>query len=407
MYKIDKKKLKNSPRPVRFWECSLAVFNELISRLGNVREKGHVQHTLGKHYETGENDPGFFLNRTLDYYCTANQYHMPGYSLADRNKVREQIFQYVPLKQIQHPDGDIYVQEVTVSNGDKNLRPVIAVANTRVKEENILAGIRGLWEVDHGRGDKLRQILESTRQENADILLFPECFIPMRLLDEVSKFAVSEQVMVVTGVEHVTVGGVSYNFIVTILPFMNKGIKDAVISYRLKNHYSHGESLLIKANHVSLPVTTPHIYDLFIWNGIYFSSYYCFELADVHHRSLFKGKIDLLIASEFNPDVNYFSNIVESISRDIHAYVAQVNTSQFGDTRITRPSRTEIKDILKLKGGINDTILTGQIDLIALREFQRELYIKTKDDKRFKPLPPNYSLKDVLRRIKGQSIFGD
>jgi hypothetical protein len=75
----------------------------------------------------------------------------------------------------------------------------------------------------------------------------------------------------------------------------------------------------------------------------------------------------LLIASEYNRDTNYFSNIVESISRDLHVYFAQVNTSQFGDSRITQPSRTEIKDILKLKGGENDTILVGKIDLGKLR----------------------------------------
>jgi hypothetical protein len=147
------------------------------------------------------------------------------------------------------------------------------------------------------------------------------------------------------------------------------------------------------------------LYQLFIWKGIYFSPYYCFEIANVQHRSLFKGKIDLLIACEWNQDVNYFSNIVESISRDLHVYVAQVNTSQYGDTRLTRPAETARKDILKLKGGINDTVLVGVIDIEKLREFQRELYMTTKDDKLFKPLPPDFRLKDVLNRIEHRSVL--
>jgi hypothetical protein len=235
--------------------------------------------------------------------------------------------------------------------------------------------------------------------------LFPECFASIELLDRITWFSVTEQKMVVTGLEHVTVDNVAFNFIVTILPFEREGVKDAVVIYRLKNHYSHAEKLMIETNHYKVPKPTQYVYDLFLWKGIYFTSYYCFELADVIHRSLFKSQIDLLIASEWNPDVNYFSNIIESICRDLHVYVAQVNTSQYGDTRITQPAKTDQKDILKLKGGENDTILIGEIDIDALREFQRELYVTTKDDKKFKPLPPDFILENVLKRINNQSLF--
>jgi hypothetical protein len=95
---------------------------------------------------------------------------------------------------------------------------------------------------------------------------------------------------VITGLEHVTIDNVSFNFIVTILPFVKDGIKDAVVVYRLKNHYTH-EKLMIHTNHFKVPKPTQYIYDLFIWKGIYFSPYYCFELADVKHRSLLREKL--------------------------------------------------------------------------------------------------------------------
>ena len=95
---------------------------------------------------------------------------------------------------------------------------------------------------------------------------------------------------------------------------------------------------------------SPYQYDLINWQNLYFTSFYCFELADTYHRSLFRSKVDLLIASEWNKDTPYFSNIVEALSRDLHCYIAQVNTSQFGDSRLTQPSETARKDILKLKG---------------------------------------------------------
>jgi hypothetical protein len=408
MYKLDVEKLKHSPRRVKFWECCLAVFyEELSSFKQDVRESDGYSTVVNINGLVENEDKSFFyLDKAFDYYLLANKNHLASYEVEDREEYKKGIYQ----RNIR-PRGDkasrysTLKQEFIINNVKGLSKPKIAVANTRVLEENIERSLRGNPNLEGDRFDTLYKIFKQTKEEKADILLFPECFVPIELLDRITWYSVNEQKLIVTGLEHITIDGVSFNFIVTILPFERDGIKDAVVVYRLKNHYSHAEKLMIQTNHFKIPLPFQHVYDLFIWRGIYFSPYYCFELSDVRHRSLFKGKIDLLIASEWNPDVNYFSNIVESISRDIHVYVAQVNTSQFGDTRITRPSKTERKDILKLKGGDNDTILVGDIDLVALREFQRKLYVTTKDDKTFKPLPPDFSLEDVLKRIDNKPIF--
>ena len=59
--------------------------------------------------------------------------------------------------------------------------------------------------------------------------------------------------------------------------------------------------------------------------------------------------------------------MVEASSRDLHVYVAQAHTCQYGDSRLTQPSEYANKDILRLKGGINDIILVAQIDIPKLR----------------------------------------
>ena len=73
------------------------------------------------------------------------------------------------------------------------------------------------------------------------------------------------------------------------------------------------------------------MYPLFIWNGIWFSVYCCYELADICDRALFKSYSDLMIAVEWNKDTNYYSNIIESLSRDMHCFCVQVNSSGYGD----------------------------------------------------------------------------
>lgn len=395
----DREKFSHSPRRIKYWECCTALFFAELGRYQHVDvpviEEDRVAdayHHEGKHY----------LNEAFDLYKLANGIHMPSTATV-MEKGLSAFFERKP------PAGDPHegtgTEEFHFHSGGRKLSPKIAVCNTIVKESNIKLSLRGRANTDKERFDTLSQIFQQTKVTDADILLFPECFIPAALLSNIVSFAVKEQIMTVTGLEHITVGGYSFNYIVTILPFERDGIKDAAVIYRLKNHYSHAEEMMIKTNHFRVPRPMLPLYQLFIWKGIYFSPYYCFEIANVQHRSLFKGKIDLLIACEWNQDVNYFSNIVESISRDLHVYVAQVNTSQYGDTRLTRPAETARKDILKLKGGTNDTVLVGVIDIEKLREFQRELYMTTKDDKLFKPLPPDFRLKDILNRIEHRSVL--
>ena len=111
-----------------------------------------------------------------------------------------------------------------------------------------------------------------------------------------------------------------------------------------------------------------------------------------------------LIHAEWNRDVNYYSNIVESLSRDLHCYCIQVNTAQYGDSRITQPSKSERKDILKVKGGKNPAILVDAIDMKALREFQLKgnLLQESPDrDAPYKPTPPDFRYRIVEDKILG------
>lgn len=110
-------------------------------------------------------------------------------------------------------------------------------------------------------------------------------------------------------------------------------------------------------------------YELYQWHDCYFPVYCCYELTSIVERAMFQSYADFLVAIEWNRDVNYYSNILESLSRDIHCYCVQVNSSNYGDSRITMPSKTEEKDIMRTKGGKNSTILVDEIDIKRLGSF--------------------------------------
>ena len=101
-------------------------------------------------------------------------------------------------------------------------------------------------------------------------------------------------------------------------------------------------------------------------------------------------------------DVSYYSNIIESLSRDLHRYCVQVNSSDFGDSRIVAPKDSVLKDLIKTKGGQNSCILVDAIDIKALRDFQMLEYPLQKKDGRFKPSPPGMN-PDGIIQLKRQN----
>ncbi|MDE1207099.1 reverse transcriptase domain-containing protein [Tenacibaculum larymnensis] len=265
----------------------------------------------------------------------------------------------------------------------------IAVANTKVKATNIAQSLFDTPNTDKERRKDFIDLLNGAEKVKADILILPEVSTPYRWLPVLADQARRKQRAIIVGLEHIRINNVCYNLLATILPMEHNGIKDVVINFRLKNHYSPGETKLIVDRGKIVPKLNKALYNLFIWRGMYFSNYNCYELADINHRALFKSKVDVLFASEYNQDVNYFSNIAETISRDIHCYFVQANSSDFGDSRITKPSKTESKDILRLKGGENSVVLLGKIDIKKLREFQKTR-ISGQDTKVFKNTPPDF-----------------
>ncbi|CAA0221930.1 RNA-dependent RNA polymerase family protein [Tenacibaculum maritimum] len=404
-YILDDYLLENSPRPVRFWECSLAYAFKSFGEVSEIANDSIKQTILSSYIESNDDEvksKKFYLDKVYELYTKLNQNHLPLYKFDDslKNKFYKYEFENSDI------NNDIDIVEITTNNDEKAIsNPKLAFANTRVWENNIVSSLRGKPNISQKRYQEFAGILKKARVEKTDILLFPEFFIPINLLSSLVRFSERNQVQSSLGLEHITINNQAFNFVVSILPVVVNGIKDAVVVFRLKNHYAHIEELMIEGNHYKVPKPNPLRYDIINWNNIYFSIFYCFELANVYHRSLMKSKIDLMIGIEWNKDTPYFSNIVEATSRDIHSYFAQVNTSHFGDTRLTRPSKSAIKDILRLKGGDNDAILIAQINIESLREFQRTKFAFSKDSVNYKPLPPDFNVENVIKRMENKSIL--
>ena len=283
----------------------------------------------------------------------------------------------------------VYVNEV-VPREEKKL--CVGVVNIKVPEENITAKLKPPRKSLSGerlQADLCKVLNESIRNPKCDLIIFPEVSIPIGYLSFLVQQARKYEVGIIFGAEHITtIENKTYNLVFTILPVRSDaGYKNVVIKARNKNHYAPKEEKEIHSYGMSLPQIT-YRYDLFSWRNCVFTVFNCYELSDIQQRCLFRSKIDLLIDISWNQDTHYYANILESAIRDIHCYAVNVNTSQFGDSRILLPKKTEKQNLVQITGGENCVLIKGILNIQELRDFQKHDFVET--DKTFKPTPAGF-----------------
>lgn len=279
----------------------------------------------------------------------------------------------------------------------------VAIANVRLHHINFERIVKDCPDRSYSRYKELTQIVNKAIDQKVDMLIMPEAYVPFEWLATLARTCAKNNMAVVTGVEHVKFEKDMYNYTAIILPYQEDSYRCAHISFHLKTHYAPSEAEEIMGYRL-----TPQIgksYELYKWNDCYFPVYCCYELTSIKDRSLFQSYADILVAVEWNRDVKYYSNILESLSRDIHCYCIQVNSSDYGDSRITKPSKSEEKDIIRTKGGINSSILVEDINITELRNFQLKEYSLQKKERRFKSTPPDFDKKIIFKKVTGKSII--
>ena len=286
-------------------------------------------------------------------------------------------------------------------DGDVNKR--IGIANLKVSDNQVELSMLKKTVLSAERRNILFSIINQAAKEKCDMLVLPELSVPHQWLDLLVSQSKRHNMAIIAGLEYYHgKDDYVYNSVATILPFRMKHVATAAINLRVKNHYSPLEKKMLEGYRYKIPQFEKSLYFLFHWRKIYFSVYNCFELANINDRSLFKSKVDLIVSTELNKDVNYYADIAGSWVRDIHCYFVQVNTSNYGDSCIMRPTRTETSKMVMVKGGENSTILVDDLKVDKIRSFQFKEHITQMDDKSFKLTPPDFSRYNVKIRIDNE-----
>jgi predicted amidohydrolase len=368
---IDKERLDWTPRFIHLDELLLLSFYNY-----------HIKNQNGNTLE-GFNEK--YIDKIINRFISINHIK-PSESYSEMISATQHNFNSLSKSTPQYN-----IRKVRIQNGATMYPPKINIAVANIKLEKSTVGTIHRWEnMSFSYKKTITSILKEAFdycKENTKLLVFPELSLPVYWISEIIQFSKKSQIGIVTGLQYWgDDNGRVYNSIATILPFeSNDGkYKNACVLIREKNDYSPIEKRELKENGRFCTDRKIADYQIFEWKGICLTPVLCFELTDIFARSLLKGNCDVIAAAVYNPDTTYFSNIIDSTARDLHAFIAQANTSVYGDSRITGPYDRDSKDIFKIKGGDNDHTIVGTIDFKRYVEYQINYYSNIESDQNTK-----------------------
>ncbi len=203
-------------------------------------------------------------------------------------------------------------------------------------------------------------------------MVFPEFYMPLQWVSDVLTFVRKTGITVISGLQYVTYNKQAYNNVALFAPVKTGRYLNAALLVREKNDYAPMECELLAIEKYKCKNQKEPVYQAINCNGIQYGIFLCYEFTDIIARSLYKGKVDIIFTPEHNRDTSYFSNIIETTARDLHVFIAQANTSIYGDSRITGPYGRNDRNVMQIKGGDRDDIIVGTIELGKVKKYQQE-----------------------------------
>lgn len=279
----------------------------------------------------------------------------------------------------------------------------IAVASWKSRLGSWAAAVTRARDPDTSRYARLCRLLDGViaQPRQSRYLILPELALPAHWFIRIARKLQNRGISLISGIEylHASRGRVR-NQVWAALSHDGLGFPSLMIYRQDKQRPAlHEEQELQRLGGREMKPEVPWksgIPPIIQHGELRFAVLVCSELTNINYRAYLRGKIDALFVPEWNPDTGTFTALVKSAALDIHAYIIQCNDRQYGDSRIRAPYKNRWqRDLLRVKGGVTDYCVVGEIDVLALRQFQSS---HRSPGQPFKPVPDGFSI-DFSRKV--------
>lgn len=282
-----------------------------------------------------------------------------------------------------------------IPDGDAQPQYGIAVSSWNTRVDSWTASVTRSPDPDTGRYARMNRLLDGVIKDpqRSRYLVLPELALPAHWFIRIARKLHGRGISLISGIEYLHAGkGRVRNQVWAALSHDGLGFPSIMIYRQDKQRPAlHEEQELQRLAGLKMKPNkgweTPPI----IQHGEFrFALLVCSELTNIGYRAALRGQVDALFVPEWNPDTETFNALVESAALDVHAYIIQCNHRQYGDSRIRAPYKDSwMRDLLRVKGGITDYCVIGEIDVLALRQFQSS---HRSPSEPFKPVPDGFEI---------------
>ena len=292
------------------------------------------------------------------------------------------------------PCFDQHNRVLQIPDGAASRKCTIAVSSWQTQMESWTASVMRMPDPDGDRYTRLCRLLDGVIAQPRDsrYLILPELALPAHWFIRIARKLQGRGISLITGIEylHASKGRVR-NQVWAALSHDGLGFPSLMIYRQDKQCPAlHEEQELQRLAGLELKPDKAWVNPPVIQHGDFrFALLVCSELTNISYRADLRGKVDALFVPEWNPDTETFNSLVESAALDVHAYIIQCNDRQYGDSRIRAPFKDSwMRDVLRVKGGVTDYCVIGEIDVQSLRQFQSS---HRSPGNPFKPVPDGFN----------------
>lgn len=282
-----------------------------------------------------------------------------------------------------------------IPDGEPQRRYGIAVASWKTQMASWTASVMRMPDPDAERYARLCRLLDGViaQPQQSRYLVLPELALPAHWFIRIARKLQGRAISLITGIEYLHASKARVrNQVWAALSHDGLGFPSLMIYRQDKQRPAlHEEQELQRLAGLELrPDKVWKAPPILQHGDLRFSLLICSELTNISYRAALRGKVDALFVPEWNQDTETFNALVESAALDMHAYIVQCNDRQYGDSRIRAPFKESWqRDLLRVKGGITDYCVIGEIDVQALRQFQSSHRSPAKP---FKPVPDGFEI---------------
>lgn len=292
----------------------------------------------------------------------------------------------------------------SLSGPDKSTRR-IAIVSIETSDEDFRRAVLGRPNLTLDRYSRMMRLVNDIirQRDGIDYVTFPECSLPRQWAYEIAARLASAGVSLIAGLEHDASGmEVRNEALISLVHREGRRRRSGHVAFCFEQPKMHPawseasdiERLTGKKAFGASPSDGRVVYT---HGDFMFAVLICSDFSSIQNRQALQGIVDAVFVPEWNRDVATFNALVESSAHDLHCYIIQCNNRKYGDSRIRAPMREDFRrDLVRLKGGVQDFFVVADIDVVGLRKFHTAT-TPDMESRDFKPFPVGF-VSDPSRR---------